>query len=215
MTYLSNIIVDVVLVLIILAGFIYGAKCGVIKVLSKPLKWFSSFILAALAAISLSSKVVMPAIEGPIIEKFTERIVENWNDSGKVPLFFRLMGVSAESFATDVEALSAELLEPAILILAAIITFFAVLIFGKLILGLVLGLLNFIVNKIGVLRKISKISGAVLGLILFFIIASIFARVFELCASLELLADTAFFSEFTGGFIFDIMTGFWTGFFGF
>ncbi len=212
---LSNIVIDIVLVLIICSGFLYGAKCGVIKVLSKPLKWFSSFILATIAAISLSSTVVMPAIEGPIVEKFSDRIVENWNKTGDVPVFFKLMGVTEESFASDVESLSAELLEPAILILAAIITFFVVLIFGKIILGLLLGLLNFLVNKIGILKKVSQISGAVIGVLLFFIMATLFARVFAICASLDLLADISFFGEFTGGLVFEFMNGIWTGFFGF
>ncbi len=215
MAVLSNIVIDIVLVLMICTGLIYGAKCGVIKVLSKPLKWFSSFILATIAAISLSSTVVMPAIEGPIIEKFSSSIVENWKESGEVPTFFKLMGVSAENFANDVESLSAELLEPAILILSAIITFFVVLIFGKIVLGIILGLLNFLVNRIGLLKKVSQISGAVIGVLLFFIMATVFAKVFELCASLELFKNIKFFSEFSGGFIFDFMTGIWTIFFGF
>ncbi len=211
----SNVVIDILLVVITCGGFIYGAKCGIIKVLSKPLKWFSSFILASIAAVSLSSTVVMPAIEGPIVNKFSERVVENWNKTGEVPTIFKLMGVNNENFAADVETISADFLKPVILILSAIITFFAVLLLGKIVIGIVLGLLNFLVNRIGIMKIVSKISGAVVGLLLFFIIATAFARVFELCASLDLLANIKFFGEFSGGFIFDFMTRIWTKFFGF
>lgn len=211
---LVDIIVDIVLIAIVCGGFIYGAKCGVVKVIEKPLKMLSSFILASIAAIAFSSKLVFPAIKGPIVENVSGYIVKSCEGKEDIPVFYKLMGVTRETIDAGAQSVSAELVEPAALILSVIITFFVVYILGKLILSLIFGLLNLILN-FGVLKYISRAAGAVVGVAVFFVISTLVANVFGFCESLGLFKNVAFLSDFTGGFVFEFMINVWSGFFGF
>lgn len=211
---LINTIVDVVLIAIVCGGFIYGAKCGVVKVIAKPLKMLSSFILAAIAAIAFSSNLVFPAIKGPIVENVSAYIVKSCEGKDDIPVFYKLMGITRETVSAGAETVSTELVEPAALILSVIITFFTVYILGKLLLGLVFGLLNFVLN-FGVLKYVSRVAGAVVGIAVFFVISTLVANVFGFCASLGLFKNVGLLSDFTGGFVFKFMMNVWSGFFGF
>lgn len=209
-----DIVVDIVLIAIICFGFIYGAKCGVVKVIEKPFKLLSSFVFAAIASVSLSSTIVFPAIKEPLLNKCSESIMKMCADKEEIPLFFKMIGVTKETLAENSVEVIANILEPVFLILAVIITFFVAYLLGKLLLSIAFGILNLILN-IGFLKYISRLLGAVIGLAVFFVIASIAANAFGLFASLDLLKNVEFFSEFTGGVVYDAIKNVWTLFFGF
>lgn len=210
----SNVVVDIVLIAIICFGFIYGARFGVVKVIAKPFKLLSSFVIASVAAVSLSTSVVLPAIKEPLLGKCSEQIIKMCADKDEVPLFFRMIGITKETLATDSVEIISNILEPVFLILSVIITFFVAYLLGKLLLSIAFGLLNLILN-IGFLKYISRVLGAVLGLLVFFVIATVVANVFGFLVKLDLLKDVKFFAEFTGGFVYDAIKSAWTLFFGF
>ncbi len=210
----SNILVDIFLVAVVCSGFVFGAKRGIISVIRMPMRLLSSFVLAAVASVTLSSAVVMPLIKDPIISSISEKVVAYYGKNGEVPGLLKLMKVTPEMLASGTESVAAEIIEPAILVLSVIVTFFVTYLFGKIAIGIVLGLLNMLLS-IGPLKKFSKISGAVIGILVFFVFATIIAKIFGLCISLGVFSKLSFFDGFDGGFVFDFMENVWKGFFGF
>ncbi len=211
-TTVINLIVDLIILLIIGGGLAYGSIFGIIKVVEKPLKWLSSFVLATLAAVSLSSKLVLPLIEGPLMDKAADYIAERCTGEGGIPIFYRLMGVTEEKLASGADAVAADLVAPAATMLSVILTFFVVLIFGKLLLGLGFGCLN-LIFKIDGLKTVSRYLGAVVGLLLGFVLALLLSSLFGFCNSILLFEDVGFLNEFTGGPVFKLMSNIWSALF--
>lgn len=209
---LFDVLFDVLLLLVIGFGVFYGIYKGFIKVLEIPFKMVSSFILAFLASTYLSSTLVLPLIEEPIVDRMSSYIVERCTEGKSIPVFYRLLGINEAALDSGIEAIAADIVSPMVTIISAVITFIVALILGKIIISLIFSLIN-LVFKIKPLRRISKVLGGILGFIVFFVIASVFVGVMMLCDSIGLLDKVGFLSGFEGGYVYKFVTLVWSAFF--
>jgi len=207
----ADVIIDVILAATVLSGVLFGAYKGVIRVLEIPFKFISSFILALLASAFLSSRVVLPLIEKPVVDKMSAYIVRRCSEDGEIPLFYRILGVTDVSLGGGIDTVARELVSPLVTIISVAVTFFVTLIVGKLIISLIFKLLN-LVFTVGPLKTASRVLGSVTGFAVFFLISSLLAALVLLADTVGLL-DFGIFKKFDGGFVFKFLTKFWSGIF--
>ena len=67
-----NIAVDVILTAIIIVGAVIGAKCGFVKIISKPVAFFGSLAIAFGFSDDFAAALIEPRIYNPVSAKMAE-----------------------------------------------------------------------------------------------------------------------------------------------
>ena len=213
---LIKILVDVILVLIVVIGAVFGMKRGFFLTVTKPVKWFLAFLLAFALATPVANSIIQPIIEEPVTNQLSEYLDEKCegitpeNADKKLPTLLKLaagafdidvntIGADGESFT---KAVANELSEPAVHLVSLILAFIVVYILAKLLLGFSISLLNH-VFEVGVLDTFNKVLGFVFGAAFAFVAAWLLVAIFGYVISIPSVAKTDFAASFDSGIIYD------------
>ena len=214
---LSNIITDLVIVLIFaIAGFI-GVKVGFFSILAKPVKYVGSIIITLTCAGPVGRHIVAPMIRNPVSNKIAEFLSEKCADItaenalDELPTLIKFAAslggvdlqalVSAEGLQSVVDVVIANVMDPVINIVAIVIGGIVLYIIAKVLLSLGLWLLNSVLDS-GAIGVVNKTLGCVFVLVITFIAVWAIIGCSDLIINLPAVQNTKWGAEFTGGAIY-------------
>ena len=219
---LVDIIVDIVLLTIVVVGGILGYRYGFVITITKPVKWFAALLLAFLLCEVVATNIVVPLIEAPLTNQLTEYLTEKCGEmtketvSAQMPTLLKLaagfVGIDITAFESgDSTALIAEIVDklasPAIKLFAMILAFFALYVFFKLFLGLIIKLLDRIFS-IGAIGVVNSALGLIFGAAFAFVIAWLLVVLIGYIISIPKIAEVEWIKNFNGWFIYDFFESF-------
>ena len=214
----ANIIIDLILVGIIVAGAIIGIYRGFFLTVIKPIRWFATLAIALALATPIANLIIQPMIEAPITNQISSFLADKCADitaetaDKDLPTLLKfaagavgidvgaLQGSNSEEY---IESLVDALATPAVHIVAVIISFFVLYFVVKILLNLLISLLNKILDG-GLFGVVNKTLGCIFNTLLALIVAWAFTSLFEYVIALPFLAETSFAESFTGGFIYKL-----------
>lgn len=209
-----NVIFDIILVGILVAGAILGYKNGFIDTVAKPVK----FVLAIALALSLAGTVgqyVVEPIIGPaishklsdiLVEKYSEVTAANANESLPTLIKFAasMCGVNIEGVASTadgvsvIEAVVNAVTAPVVDIMGTIFGFVIVYFASKILLNVVMIFVNSAVSR-GIVGALNRTLGCVLTLFLAFVVVWAVTSVSEFILNIPIIASAQWVENFTGG----------------
>jgi uncharacterized membrane protein required for colicin V production len=210
----ANVIFDIILVGILVAGAILGYKNGFIDTVAKPVK----FVLAIALALSLAGTVgqyVVEPIIGPaishklsdiLVEKYSEVTAANANESLPTLIKFAasMCGVNIEGVASTadgvsvIEAVVNAVTAPVVDIMGTIFGFVIVYFASKILLNVVMIFVNSAVSR-GIVGALNRTLGCVLTLFLAFVVVWAVTSVSEFILNIPIIASAQWVENFTGG----------------
>jgi uncharacterized membrane protein required for colicin V production len=210
----ANVIFDIILVGILVAGAILGYKNGFIDTVAKPVK----FVLAIALALSLAGTVgqyVVEPIIGPaishklsdiLVEKYSEVTAANANESLPTLIKFAasMCGVNIEGVASTadgvsvIEAVVDAVTAPVVDIMGTIFGFVIVYFASKILLNVVMIFVNSAVSR-GIVGALNRTLGCVLTLFLAFVVVWAVTSVSEFILNIPIIASAQWVENFTGG----------------
>ncbi len=213
----ANIIVDIVLCLILLVGFIWGLISGFIKTVAKPVKFVLSIAIALSLASVVGMGVIKPLVSEPIVAQMTEFLTEKFGEIistssvDELPTLIKLAASLAEvnldqlASAEGQEALVVTFVEaitdPVLNIISSVIAFIILYILAKIVIGIVFAIINSIVDN-GIVGVVNRILGCILMTCLAAALVWCLCAISELILGLPFMADQAWVREFTGGAVY-------------
>ena len=212
----ANIIIDLFIVALIIAGTVLGVMRGFFYTATKPIKWVSALLLAIALSSSVATTVVQPVIEEPITNHISDYLVEKCEgltpDVAKkeIPTLLKIAAglvninfedINGETTKDFITQTVDKLASPAIYLIAVIISFFAIYLLSKIVLAILFKLLNQIF-KHGIIGVVNKILGGILGFFLAFVAVWLLVIIFGYIINLPAIATTDFGMEFSGGYIY-------------
>ena len=213
---MTNIIVDIIIVLLLLLGAFLGFKRGFFYTATKPIKWFAAILLALTLSTTVATSIVQPIIEDPITNQISDFLTEKCenltpeNAKEELPTLVKLAAgladididsIDGETTAEFISQTVDKLSKPLIYLLAVIISFFAVYFLSKLLLAIILAILNRIFLD-GVLGVVNKILGLVIGAFFAFVVLWLAVILFGYVISIPAIAATDFAKSFDGGYVY-------------
>lgn len=212
-----NVILDIVLCLIMLIGLIVGLKKGFFAALGKPIKFFIALFLAFQFAAVLSTAIIEPMISAPITNKISSFLMEKYADMSAetteslptlIKLAAGLCGVDLSAVAEGAEggeiivSIVNAITTPAVRIVCTVFSFIVLFFLSKLVLALIFGIVNKIIDN-GFVGVVNKILGCVFTGAVAFIACWGISSIFEFVIHLDAFAGQAWVNEFTGGFVYN------------
>lgn len=210
-----NVIVNIIISAIFIAGVIIGIKRGFISLAAKPVKFFLALVIAFSFASSFGAAIINPIIEAPITNYIKDFLYANCegltaaNATEKLPTILK---ISAAIFGIDIaevtgnttnvlDSIVESLTAPVISIISVIIAFILLYFVSKLLISIALWFINLVFQS-GVFGFLNKLLGTVFGLCLSVIAAWAFVSVFEYAIHLPLFEGNAMIAEFEGTFLY-------------
>ena len=211
-----NIIIDIILVGILIAGAAIGIVKGFVKVVSKPLKPILALVIAFSLASPVATGIVEPIINEPVANQISGFLYENCsqitpdNLQESLPTLVRfaatLAGIDVDSLIGEdgdiIAVLVENLVTPIVHIVAVAASFVLVYILSRLLLWLLFMLIDAVFNA-GVFKAFNKILGFLTCFLLAIFAAWSFVSVFEYVIHFPALAETQAVTEFSGGFVYN------------
>ena len=214
---LSNIITDLVIVLIFaIAGFI-GVKVGFFSILAKPVKYVGSILITLSCARPVGRFIVAPMIRNPVSNKIATYLADKCADITaenaleELPTLIKFAAslggvdlqalVSAEGIQSVVDVVIANVMDPVINVIGIVIGGIALYIVAKVLLGLGLWLLNSVLDS-GAIGVVNKTLGCIFVLVITFIAVWAIIGCSDLIINLPAVQNTQWGAEFTGGAIY-------------
>lgn len=210
----TNIIVDILLCLILVGGFVWGLLRGFIRTVAKPVKFILSIAIALILASVIGTAIIKPLIAEPVVGQMTDYLsvkcgeIISESSVDELPTLIKFAASLAE---IDLEQISSAdgqeavvgafvtaITDPVLNIISSVIAFIILYILAKILVGIVFNIINSMVDK-GLIGSVNR----VLGCVLMTCIAA--AVVWGLCAisglvlGLPAFAEQAWVQEFTGG----------------
>lgn len=211
-----NIIVDIALVVIMIAGVFIGLKKGFLATVAKPVKIALAVLLAFHFAANLSATVIKPLIAAPITNQLATHLTTRFSEItaetvDTLPTVIKLAAglcgidiaeVAASSgdgsvIATIVESIT----DPFATIICTALSFILILIAARIVLSILFAIVNKIVDT-GFVGVVNRILGCVFTTALAFLVCWGIAAVFELVIHLPVFEGQAWVGEFGGGFVY-------------
>ena len=215
---LAGVAIDIILVAIILIGAIIGLKSGFVKIISKPVRFFGSLAIAFTFSDEFSAAFVEPRIYNPVSAKIAEYLYSHCghltaeNAADELPTLLKLaagiFSVDLNNFTGDsLEKLIASVVEklatPVVHVISIVLSFFILFFISKIVLKILIAIVNSIF-KTGVLSIPNRILGCVFYTLFSFIVAWLFATVFDFAIHAQILADIEWLNGFEGGYIYKV-----------
>ncbi len=212
-----DIVLDLVLVAMLAAGAFIGYKIGFIKTVCRPLRGLLALVLAFFTAAPVGNAIIKPMISTPVVNQLTAFLSENCgqitveNAADKLPTLIKMAlglgGVDVGELiagmgdATVAESIASAVADPFVGIVSTIIAFVVLLFAFKLFMGLLIGIVNGILDR-GIVGLVNKILGCVITLILSFFLCWALSAIFETVINLPVFVDSGWTEGFSGGFIY-------------
>ena len=214
---------DIILVGIMLAGAIIGAKNGFIDTVARPVKFVAAIALAFSLASTVGQHVVEPII-GPaishklsdiLIEKYSEITADTANESLPTLIKFAasMCGVNIEGVASGadgasiIQAVVEAVTAPVVDIMGVIFGFVIVYFASKVLLNFVMLLVNSVVNR-GLVGTVNRALGCVLTLFLAFVVVWAVTSVSEFILNIPAIASAEWVQGFSGGPVYKFFRSF-------
>ncbi len=213
---MANIIIDAILVIILVIGFIWGIKSGFVKTVSKPAKLVMTIVLSIWLASTVGDTIIKPIISEPVVNKLAEYLTLKCNDlpsSGEefptiIKLAASLAGVDISEIASEagqaamVEAVVEAVTNPILSIISAILAFVILYIVFKIVLGIVFGIINSIVDN-GIVGVVNKVLGCIVMTFLAATVVWCLCGLSDFILNLPLLQEQEWLQGFTGGYVYN------------
>ncbi len=215
---LANVAVDVILAAIILIGAIIGLKSGFVKIISKPIRFFGSLVIAFGFSDEFSAAFVEPRIYSPVSAKMTEYLYSHCghltaeNAADELPTLLKiaagifnidLNNFTGESLDELIGSVVTKLATPVVHVISVILSFVVLFFIAKIVFKILFAIVNSIFNT-GVLSVPNRVLGCVFYTLFAFIIAWLFATLLDFAIHTQFLADAEWIKEFEGGFIYKL-----------
>ena len=213
----ANVLFDIILVGVLLAGAAVGIKNGFIDTISKPVKFVAALVIAFSLASAVGSAVVEPVIGPAISHKLSDILIEEYSDitaetaNESLPTLIKfaasMCDVDIESVATSadgesvIEAVADSVTTPVVEIMGVIFGFIIAYFFSKMLLNVTLKFIDTIADR-GLVGKINKILGCVFTLFLAFVAGWAFTSVCEFIMNIPAIASAKWVDGFTGGAVY-------------
>ena len=199
------IVIDVILVLFVVAGFIIGLKRGFIRSVEGPLCFVGALAFAYLLASPISVKLVEPMIGASLTNQLSEYLMANCSDpSAELPTLVKLAAgiVNIDLDGKTIEQILVEIAAPTVHIVTVIIMFVILFFVLKLLLKLVFKILDSIFNS-SILVIPNKIIGCALNTLLGAVVAWGVVFAFNFIIHLDSMTGVSWAAEFNGGPIYN------------
>lgn len=212
-----NLIFDIILAGILVAGALIGLKNGFIDTIARPVKFVLALVLAFSLARSVGDFLVEPMIGPAISHKLSDILVEKYagvtaaTASNELPTLVKvaasLCGVDIQQVASTadgalaIEAIAKSVSAPVVSLISLVLGFVITYFLAKLILKFVLILINNIVNN-GIAGIVNKSLGCVFALFLAFVVGWAVTCVSEFVFNIPAIASMNGVDNFTGGVVY-------------
>lgn len=219
----ANVLFDIIIVGILLAGAIMGIKNGFIDTIARPVKFVAALALAFALAASVGESIVEPIIGPAISHKLSDILIENYsgitadNAVDSLPTLIKfaaiLCGVDIADIAagqdgvTIIEAIVAAVTEPVIHIMGVIFGFVIVYFISKILLSFAMVFINAVVSG-GIVGTINRALGCVVTLFMAFVIVWALTSFSEFILNIPAIASADWVENFTGGPIYKFFRSF-------
>lgn len=219
----ANVIFDLILVGILLAGAIMGIKNGFIDIIARPVKFVAAILIAISLASAVGSAVIEPIIGPAISHKLSDILIAEYSEitaetaSKSLPTLIKfaaiMCGVDIESVAsvTDgasvIEAIVNAVTDPVVQVMSVIFGFVIVYFASKILLSLLMVLVNAVVNQ-GIAGTVNRALGCVFTLFLAFVVGWAVTSFSEFIFNIPAIASANWIEEFTGGPIYNFFKSF-------
>ena len=213
----ANVLFDIILVGIFLAGVIIGIKNGFLDTIARPVKFVAalmiSFSLASVVGSSIIEPIIGPAISNKLgsilVEKYSNITAETANESLPTLIKFAasLCGVDIEGVASEaqgiavIEAIVDAVTTPVVEIIGIIIGFIALYFVSKILLNLLVSLINSVVNN-GIIGVVNRTLGCIFTGFLAFAVCWALTAILEFILNIPVIANIEWVQDFTGGAIY-------------
>ena len=220
--FVLKMLLELILLGVLGAGVYLGLKVGFVSIMAKPVKIFASLMLAVAICGGLARGIIAPIIDAPITNYISSFLYENCSaitPESTVDELPTLLKISAAVFNIDVyavaanangniiEAIVSTLADPAVYVIAVVISFALAYLIGRFIFSFALFLIDVFV-KGGLLGKINKSLGVVFGVGIAFICAWAFAGFVEYILNTRIIALSEAVSSFRGGLLYGFFNSF-------
>lgn len=212
-----DIVLDLVLIAILLIGAFVGYKIGFIKTVCRPLRGLLALVLAFFTASPIGNAIVKPLISTPIVNQLSAFLNERCgeltveNAAERLPTLIKMaMGICGLDINEIVASAGGETVAESIVlavsdafvgIVATIIAFIVLLFVFKMLMGLLISIVNGILDR-GIVGLVNKILGCVVTFIFAFFVCWAISAIFESVIHLPVFVDSGWTDEFNGGFIY-------------
>ena len=219
----ANFVFDLILIGILLAGGIVGARNGFIDTVARPVKFVAAIALAISLAGTVGASVVEPIIGPAISHKLSDILIEKYSEitaataNESLPTLIKLAaglcGVSIEGVASEaagvsvIQAVVDAVTAPVVRIMGVIFGFVIVYFVSKILLNVVMVFVNLAVNR-GIAGTLNRTLGCVLTLFLAFVVCWAFTSFSEFLLNIPIIASAKWVENFSGGIIYRFFRAF-------
>lgn len=221
---IANIIIDLILVLLLAVGGIWGWKSGFIEMVSKPVKFALTIIISLSLASVVGAGIVQPMISEPVTNQISSFLTEKCAQitaataSTELPTLVKLAAALADINIDAIasEAGQAELIheitiavtEPVLSIISVVIAYVALHILSSIVLSIVFGIVNeCIKNGDGLVSRANSILGCIIMTFMAAIVVWVLCGFSDFILHLPVFHEQAWVESFTGGFVYNFFKG--------
>ncbi len=212
MNIVLAIVIDLLLLGIIGFGVFYGYKKGIVKMAAEPFRPVFAFIFAYLCAGWFADLIVAPVIGAPIRGYISDFLYTNLPGITPTTAFEELptllkmaAGLAGVDFSAPADGVSyidtlvTSLSDPAISVIALVISAIALFFIGKILFTLALKLVDKFFKKDGLIGKTNITLGAVFGGLIFLLISWGAAVLLSVIFHLPVFEENELIWSFDGG----------------
>ncbi len=201
-----NLAVDLILVLVLLAGIVMGIKRGFVKTVAKPVKLVAVWVCSFKTCAMFSSKMIEPSIGASVTARLSAALRERCanltpqNAKEEMPLIFKIAAgifdidvneVVKDSGSALADRLAQTFAAPLVSIVSMVISFILLLIIFSVLFAILIRIVNAVFH-LKPLAWLNRLLGFLFGFAFSFIIAWLISMLVGLVFGLEALQSVNF-----------------------
>ena len=217
---IADIIIDIILAIILLVGFIWGLRVGFVKTIAKPVKFIMAVFLSISFASLVGTGIIDPMIREPIVNKmtefFAEKIADGMETADQLPTLVKLAAelagvdieslTSAEAQAELVSGIVSAVTDPVLNLITSIIAFFVLYFVFKILLTIGFAIVNSIIDN-GVVGIVNRVLGCIVTTFFAMMIVWGLCSISDLILNLPGINEVEWVQGFSGGWVYNFFKG--------
>ena len=217
---IADIIIDIILAIILLVGFIWGLRVGFVKTIAKPVKFIMAVFLSISFASLVGTGIIDPMIREPIVNKmtefFAEKIAAGMGTADQLPTLVKLAAelagvdieslTSAEAQAELVSGIVSAVTDPVLNLITSIIAFFVLYFVFKILLTIGFAIVNSIIDN-GVVGIVNRVLGCIVTTFFAMMIVWGLCSISDLILNLPGINEVEWVQGFSGGWVYNFFKG--------